>query len=67
MDPAGIIKNLLKLGMTEQQIADRLLLYGISIAQSTIHRIKTGQIDQPKFDVGMALIRLWEQTKETAA
>lgn len=68
MDPAGLIKALIKAGMTEQQIADQLLLYGVTITQATINRIKSGEIEKAKFDVGMALVRLWEKTRaETAA
>jgi hypothetical protein len=61
MNPAGIIKSLIKSGMSEQRIADQLLLFGVSVTQSTVNRIKNGEIEQPKFDVGTALVRLWEQ------
>lgn len=59
--PADVIAGLIKLGMTEQAIADHLASVGIQVAQSTIHRIKTGQIEQPKFDVGVALLRLRDE------
>jgi hypothetical protein len=59
--PADIILALLESGLTEQAIADRICEGGVYVAQSTIHRIKTGEIEQPKFDLGMALLKLREQ------
>lgn len=63
--PADVITSLIESGLTEQAIADRLGSLGIQVAQSTIHRIKTGEIDQPKFDVGVALLKLRDQIKNS--
>ncbi len=46
--PADVITSLIKeFGMTEQAIADQLAAFGVQVSQSTIHRIKTGEIEQP--------------------
>lgn len=65
--PSDVIHALIKSGLTEQAIADRICETGVYVAQSTINRIKLGEIEQPKFDLGMALMRLWEQSKAGAA
>jgi len=60
MNPTGIVKSLVKDGMTEQEIADALELYGVVVGQSSIHRIKTGETENPAFNIGMALVQLWQ-------
>lgn len=66
--PSDVILALIKSGCyTEQSIADEITKSGVFVAQSTINRIKLGQIEQPKFDLGVAIMRLWEQTKSGAA
>lgn len=65
--PSEVILALIKSGLTEQAIADEVRKDGIYVAQSTINRIKLGEIEQPKFDLGMAILRLWEKTKNGAA
>jgi len=63
--PADVITSLIESGMTEQAIADQLAALGVQVAQSTIHRIKTGEIEQPKFDVGIGLLKLRDQIKNS--
>lgn len=65
--PSEVILALIESGLTEQAIADQITKSGVHVAQSTINRIKLGEIDQPKFDLGIAIMRLWEQTKSGAA
>lgn len=64
MKPRSIISDLIdNYDLTEQRIADRITEAGVPVTQSTINRIKLGEIEQPKFDLGMAIVRLWEKTK----
>lgn len=65
--PSKIILALIELGLTEQAIADQITKSGVYVAQSTINRIKLGEIEQPKFDLGMAIVRLWDQHSGAAA
>jgi len=55
MRPAKMIKSLLKRGMTEQQIADK-----IGINQSTVNRLKNGQHHTLHFTPGMRLTKLYQ-------
>lgn len=51
------VKFLLKDGdFTEESLATAL-----GISQSTVNRIKQGQM--PRYDVGLSLVRLYEETK----
>jgi hypothetical protein len=63
--PADVITSLIESGMTEQAIADQLAAFGVQVTQSTIHRIKTGEIEQPKFNVGIGLLKLRDQVKKS--
>lgn len=64
MKPRSIISDLIEnYDLTEQRIADRITEAGVPVTQSTINRIKLGEIEQPKFDLGMAILQLWEKTK----
>lgn len=65
--PSEIIAALIESGLTEQAIADRVTKDGVYVAQSTINRIKTGEIEQPKFDLGMALLRLRDQMRRSSS
>lgn len=65
--PSEVILALIESGLTEQAIADQITKSGVYVAQSTINRIKLGEIDQPKFDLGIAIMRLWEQRKSAGA
>lgn len=65
--PSEVILALIESGLTEQAIADEVCKTGVYVAQSTINRIKLGEIEQPKFDLGRALMRLWDQRSGAAA
>lgn len=66
--PADVILALIKSGLyTEQSIADEITKSGVFVAQSTINRIKLGEIEQPKYDLGVAIMRLWDQANSGAA
>jgi len=45
-------------GKSEQQISEDLVQWGADVSQSTIHRIRTGAIAEPKYHIGNAIIQL---------
>lgn len=45
-------------GQSEAQIAADLAAIGCTISQSTVHRIRSGEIINPKYSVGHAIVRL---------
>jgi predicted transcriptional regulator len=49
-DLQKVIKQLIKAGFTEKELADKA-----GCAQPTIHRIKKGEIKNPGFSIGSAL------------
>ena len=53
-----LISDLLRCGLTEQEIVNRLLAKGIETTQPTINRIKSGEIGDPRYELGKALIDL---------
>lgn len=53
-----LIEGLLESGLKEQEIADRLTAKGVHATQPTINRIKTGEIGNPRYELGAALVTL---------
>lgn len=56
-----VIEQLIKADMTEIAITDAIRAEGIEVTAATINRIKTGHIKRTGFDIGAALVRLYER------
>lgn len=60
-DPRTIVEYLTKSGMTETEISDELKKLGVDVTQATINRIKSGVHKSTKYEIGLGLVRLYEQ------
>ena len=58
-----IIMNLMSRGFTEQSLVDMLDEWGVECTQPTINRIKNGLIKTPSYDLGVCLVKLYEQSR----
>ncbi|MBN9289071.1 MAG: hypothetical protein BGO43_12385 [Gammaproteobacteria bacterium 39-13] len=62
MHPQKYIYALLNNGFTEHWIAKK-----VKLAQSTIHRIKVGDVRSPRFDTVEKIKKLYEKQLETSS
>ena len=61
MTPKEAISEMLRSGHTEKAIAQHVTRFGVPCHQSTISRIKTGDVTRFSFDLGSAILRAhWE-------
>lgn len=60
-----IIAALMRRGFTEQDLVDAVQAAGIPCSQPTINRIKNGLIRTPSYDLGVCLVKLHEQSRQT--
>ena len=56
-----LIEELLAMGWSEGRIAKRITEMGCSISQASIHRLKVGNIKEPRYEFGAALIEMHQQ------
>lgn len=56
-----LIDDLVKAGLREAAIADRIKAAGVQTSQPTINRIKSGAIKSVKYELGQALINLHDE------
>lgn len=61
MDGSQIIERLKAHGLSEYAIAKRLNELGLSVSQSTVNRIATGETENPSYRVWRALESLLEE------
>lgn len=67
MDWTILIGDMIDAGETETSIAKKLRVRGIECSQTTVHRLKTGFISEPKHSVGEALRALHEEVAQQSA
>ncbi len=63
-DFSKIIITLMRRGFTEQDLVDAVNAFGVDCSQPTINRIKNGLIRTPSYDLGVCLVRLYEQSRQ---
>jgi transcriptional regulator with XRE-family HTH domain len=63
MKLSQLVNELVKAGLSEEEIADRLTAKGVATTQPTINRIKSGKTKNPGFVLGNALVDLHQEMK----
>lgn len=58
MKPSEALQALNEAGFSDQRIATALTERGVNATQPTIYRIRNGDIDDPKWKLGQAILAL---------
>ena len=53
-----LIEELVRTGLREDEIADRIKASGVETTQASINRLKWGETKNPRYELGQALIKL---------
>lgn len=61
--PKYFVKELMKGGLSEEDIQAELAKAKVRVSLSTINRIKNGRIKRTGSDIGLALLKLLQQRK----
>ncbi len=67
MNPRHVVNELQRSGLTQGQIVARLKGMGVLTTQATISRIGSGEITNPRFELGGALIEIYKAAQTESA
>lgn len=62
-DFRSIVMSLMSRGFTEQSLVKALAELGVVCSQPTINRLKNGTIKKPSYELGLCLVKLYEESR----